>query len=126
MAATIKGNKITLGAGDSMELNCPIKQILFAGGAPINITIDGVVFYFSNNYFYEFPSLHGYPGAVISVRGEQASPSSVVITEIGDVLNPNYFKEDIRNWNGQGAAAVSEASEAPKKAIRSKKAEVSE
>lgn len=126
MAASIKGNKITLGTGDSIELNCPIKQIRFAGGVPINIAIDGVPFYFSNAYVYDFPSLHGYPGRLLSVIGEISTPSSVVITKIGDALNLKYFKEDIRNWNGQGAVAVSEASEAQKKAVRAKKAEVTE
>nr|DAO65372.1 MAG TPA: hypothetical protein [Caudoviricetes sp.] len=127
MAARVEGNVIFFGAdNDSITLNCPIKKMM-AGASPTNIfnvTIEGHTFTLSVNTGreVEFPSLRGYPGVTIS----SSKTGSVVITEIGDVLNPNYFKEDIRNWNGQGTAAVSEASEAPKKAARAKKAEVNE
>lgn len=127
MAVTIQGNKIAFTAkGDSVILNCPIKRLIALGGN-LNLRIDGATFYFSSsNREYVFPPLNGYPGAVLEVDGELAVPTAISIAEIGDVLNPNYFKEDIRNWNGQGAAAVSEASEAPKKAAKAKKAEVNE
>lgn len=127
MAASINGNKIVLTAkGDSLILNCPIKKIICGGGSA-NIAIDNTAFYFSSSLReFVFPSLNGYPGGVLSLAGDITSPVVLVISEIGDVLNPNYFNEDIRNWNGQGAAAVSEASEAPKKATKAKKAEVNE
>lgn len=126
MAAALYGNKIVFSnTGDKLELNCPIKRITFAGGPPLSVIVDGVVLYFTNNYSYGFPSLHGYPGSVCQVQGEIAAPSSLVIEEIGDVLNPNYFKEDIRNWNGQGAAS-SVSEDTPKARSRAKKAEVTE
>ena len=127
MATRIVGNIVYFGAdGDSITLNCPIKKIIAGASSAnvFNISIDSNDFTVSVNSgrVVEFPSLNGYPGVTIS----SSKIGSVVITEIGDILNPNYFKEDIRNWNGQGAAAVSEASDAPKKAVKSKKAEVSE
>lgn len=127
MAVRVSGNIIYFGAdNDSITLNCPIKKIIAAGSptTTFNITLDGQTFTLSvyNGREVSFPSLNGYPGVTI----ESAKAGSILIEEIGDVLNPNYFKEDIRNWNGQGAASVSEASEAPKKATKAKKAEVSE
>lgn len=129
MAVTVSGNKINFGAdNDSITLNCPIKKIMAATSATqlFNIVIDGNTFSVSvgNNRVIEFPSLNGYPGVTITA----IKTCTLCILEIGDVLNPNYFKEDIRNWNGQGAAAVAETSEtpAPAKATRSKKAEVAE
>ena len=117
MAASIYGTRISFNnSNDTLVLNCPIKQIQYASSVAGNLIIDGVSFYLGGaNDGVKFHSLHGYPGHVLSV-GTISAPLVVNITEIGDVLNPNYFKEDIRNWNGQGAAAVSEASEAPKKA----------
>ena len=131
MAATIKGTRISLTeSNDSIVLNCPIKRIQYASGTPTTIIIDGNNFYLSgNNTGLSFNSLHGYPGGTISV-GEISSPVALNISEIGDVLNPNYFKEVIRNWNGQGTTAVdaseTEASPTVAKATRSKKAEVTE
>ena len=114
MATTICGNRIDFGAdNDSVILNCPIKRILAAGSTTttFNIFIDDNVVTLSVNSGreVEFPSLNGYPGHKITA----AKACSLYITEIGDVLNPNYFKEDIRNWNGQGtASSVSEVSKA--------------
>lgn len=127
MAVTIRGTRISFNdSNDTLVLNCPIKQIQYAASTAGNLNIDGVNFYVGGaNEGIKFHSLHGYPGAVLSV-GTISAPIVLNITEIGDVLNPNYFEEDIRNWNGQGATAVSEASEAPKKTAKSKKAEVSE
>lgn len=128
MAARVEGNMIIFGADDdSITLNCPIKRVTAGASAAniFNLSIDGHTFTLSVNSgrVAEFPSLNGYPGVTLS----SSKTASVYITEIGDVLNPNYFKEDIRNWNGQGAtASVQEASEAPKKAARAKKAEVTE
>lgn len=127
MAATVHGNQIFFGAeGDSVTINCPIKKIVAGASSAntFNVDIDGSSFTLSvsNGRVLEFPSLNGYPGVKIT----SSKTGSVFIVEIGDVLNPNYFKEDIRNWNGQGATASAEASEVPKKATRSKKAEVTE
>lgn len=129
MATRVVGNIIHFDAdNDSITLNCPIKKII-GGASPtssFNINVDGETFTVtvSNGRVVEFPSLNGYPG--VTVKSSKAG--SVIIEEIGDVLNPNYFKEDIRNWNGQGAAAVAETSEtpAPAKTSRSKKTEVTE
>lgn len=126
MAASINGNKIVFTAkGDSLILNCPIKKIICGGGSA-NIAIDNTAFYFSSSSReFVFPSLNGYPGGVLSLAGEITSPVVLVISEIGDVLNPNYFNEDIRNWNGQGATASVSETEA-KARSRAKKAEVNE
>lgn len=127
MAVQVHGTRISFTeSNDTVTLNCPIKRIMSGGGASTNIIIDGEGFGITgNSNGITFNSLNGYPGAVLSV-GTITSNITIVIAEIGDVLNPNYFKEDIRNWNGQGAVASREASEAPKKAARSKKAEVTE
>lgn len=128
MAVVIEGPKLTFGASkDSITINCPIKKIRFAYGSDTNIAIDDKAFSVGRSIqTIEFHSINGYPGVTIAV-GTISSATVILIEEIGDVLNPNYFKEDIRNWNGQGAAAsVSEASEAPKKATKAKKAEVTE
>lgn len=127
MAAKVEGNMVIFGAdNDSITLNCPIKRVTAGASAAniFNLSVDGHTFTLSVNSgrVAEFPSLNGYPGVTLS----SSKVASVYITEIGDILNPNYFKEDIRNWNGQGAAAVTEASEAPKKAARAKKVEVTE
>lgn len=128
MAAIVNGNIVFFREdNDSITLNCPIKK-LKACTSPtqvFNISIDNESFTLSIPYGreIEFPSLNGYPG--VTIRSSKVA--TICITEIGDVLNPNYFKEDIRNWNGQGAASsVQEASEAPKKAARAKKAEATE
>lgn len=130
MAVTLEATRIRFGgSNDSIILNCPIKNIRFASGTPAEVKIDGAAFYFSaGNDGVLFHSLHGYPGGKLEV-GILSSQITLNISEIGDVLNPNYFKEDIRNWNGQGAtAAASETEAAPTvaKATRSKKAEVTE
>lgn len=128
MAVTIVGPKIILdAANDMIVLNCPIKRIRKIGGSGSNLFIDGRGFYFDAiGREMNFVNLHGYPGVTLKAPDNLSSEIIFLIEEIGDVLNPNYFKEDIRNWNGQGTAAVSEASEAPKKAARAKKAEVNE
>lgn len=127
MAARIEGNIIYFEAdNDSITLNCPIKKILAAGSptTTFNVNIDHHIITLSvyNGREVVFPSLHGYPGVTIS----SSKAGSVLIEEIGDVLNPNYFNEDIRNWNSQGATASAEVSEASKKSPKAKKAEVSE
>lgn len=131
MAVSVHGTRLRFTeSNDSLVLNCPIKRLRSAGGATGNIFIDGFGFGMSSNASdITFVSLNGYPGGVLSV-GTITSDINIIITEIGDVLNPNYFEEDIRNWNGQGTTAVaaSETEAAPTvaKATRSKKAEVSE
>ena len=132
MAVTVKGNVIAFSQdNDTVTLNCPIKKII--GGVSVatsfNIFIDSelVTLSVNNGREVEFPSLNGYPGVTLTTT----KACTVIITEIGDVLNPNYFKEDIRNWNGQGAAAVATAAETEAvptvaKATRPKKAEVTE
>lgn len=129
MAARVEGSMIFFGAdNDRITLNCPIRKITAGASAStnFNVTVDEHTFTLAvnNGRTIVFPSLNGYPGVTIS----SSKTGSVLIEEIGDVLNPNYFKEDIRNWNGQGASAVAEVSEteAPKKATRSRKAEVTE
>lgn len=128
MASFLSGPRIVFGAaGDSISLNCPIKKIIMLSGSSTNLIIDNTyVFMGLGNREIEFPNLNGYPGGVLKVPDTLASEVTFLIEEIGDVLNPKYFKEDIRNWNGQGATVSAEASEAPKKAARSKKAEVTE
>ena len=126
MAARVEGNTIFFGAdNDSITLNCPIKKIIAGASSAniFNISIDRHALTLSVNTgrAVEFPSLNGYPGVTIS----SSKTGSVIITEIGDVLNPNYFKEDIRNWNGQGATASVSETES-KARSRTKKAEVSE
>ena len=131
MAATVEGPKISFSeVNDSVVLNCPIKRMQITTGNGVNVFIDGVIFYIPGDMDIAFNSLNGYPGGVLEVKNIQP-PVSFLITEIGDILNPNYFKEDIRNWNGQGAAAVATAAETEaeptvSKATRSKKAEVTE
>lgn len=126
MPVSVQGNKIVFtGSADSLILNCPIKKIV-TGGGTINLAIDGYSVFLSNSTReYVFPSLNGYPGGVLSVASDLAGSVAVFIEEIGDVLNPNYFKEDIRNWNGQGATASVSETEA-KARSRTKKAEVTE
>lgn len=129
MAVEINGTRIKFNASnDSIVLNCPIKRIQHVSGQPAEVKIDGLAFYFSSsNSPYYFHSLNGYPGSILSV-GTISGAIAVNISEIGDILNPNYFKEDIRNWNGQGAAAVSTVAEtdtAPRRS-HSKKEEVKE
>lgn len=128
MAAYLSGPRIVFGAAsDTITLKCPIKKIIMLSGPTTNLIIDNTyVFMGLGNREIEFPNLKGYPGGVLRVPDTLASEVTFLIEEIGDVLNPNYFKEDIRNWNGQGAKASAEASEVPKKATRSKKAEVTE
>lgn len=127
MAGIMAGNKIVFRTSDSVTLNCPIKKIVLIGGNAGNLLIDGQSFYFSSAAReYVFPSLNGYPGSILTLTSEITGSFSVEIAEIGDVLNPNYFKEDIRNWNGQSVAAVAQSSDtatAPTvaKATRSKK-----
>lgn len=130
MATYISGPRIVLGAAnDTITLNCPIKKIIMLSGPATNLIINGTyVFFNANGRELEFPNIKGYPGTVLKVPDTLASEVTFLIEEIGDVLNPNYFKEDIRNWNGHGASAVAEAAEteAPKKTVRAKKAEVTE
>lgn len=128
MAASIQGPRIAFSnASDVAILNCPIKKIKLLNGASQFFFIDGVGMYIASGSELKFDSVYGYPGAEIRLSPDFTGTAVLLIEEIGDVLNPNYFKEDIRNWNGQGAAAsVSEASEAPKKATKAKKAEVNE
>ena len=126
MAVTITGTRIAFNeSNDSIVLNCPIKSIQYVAGTAAEVKIDNYPFYLGGaNDGVKFHSLNGYPGVQLSV-GTLNARIVVNITEIGDVLNPNYFKEDIRNWNGQGAAAsVSEA--VPQARSRTKKAEVTE
>lgn len=125
MAVEINGTRIKFNASnDSIVLNCPIKRIQHVSGQPAEVKIDGLAFYFaSSNCPYYFHSLNGYPGSILSV-GTISGAIAVNIGEIGDVLNPNYFKEDIRNWNGQGETAATAVSEAPKARSRIKKEEV--
>ena len=131
MAITRNGSRISFSAtNDRINLNCPIKKIQYVAGTPANLVIDGYNFYLNSGHTLEFNSLNGYPGVYLQVT-EITQPFVINISEIGDVLNPNYFNEDIRNWNGQGATAVAQASEAEAaptaaKASRSKKAEVTE
>ena len=139
MAVVLYGTRITFNeSNDSITLNCPIKHVQYAAGTAGNLMIDGMNFYVgATKDGIKFHSVHGYPGAVLSV-GDISSPVVVNIAEIGDVLNPNYFKEDISNWNGQGATAVAtetadvsetpdaSETESPKKTARTKKAEVNE
>ena len=127
MAAIVTGNKIVFQAtSDSVTLNCPIKKIVLVGGNAGNLLIDGQSFYFSPTAReYVFPSLNGYPGSILRITSEITGSFSVEIAEIGDALNPNYFKEDIRNWNGQGATASVSETES-KARSPAKKAEVSE
>lgn len=126
MAVMIEGPKITFEASnDSIIINCPIKKIRFAYGADANITIDDKPFSIGRSIqSIEFHSINGYPGVRIAI-GTISATTSILIEEIGDVLNPNYFKEDIRNWNGQGAAASVSETES-KARSRTKKAEVTE
>ena len=126
MAVVIEGPKLTFGeSNDSITINCPIKKIRFAYGADGNITIDDKPFSVGRSIqSIEFHSINGYPGVTIAV-GTISSLMAIIIEEIGDVLNPNYFKEDIRNWNGQGATA-SAAEAVPKARSHAKKAEVTE
>lgn len=126
MAVSIKGPRITFSAAsDNIVFNCPIKKITMLSGPSDYIFIDDTSFYFARGSTIQFPCLNGYPGTNIKAPSNLTSEMVFLIEEIGDVLNPNYFKEDIRNWNGQGTA-VAEVSEAPKKAAKSKKAEVTE
>lgn len=130
--ASVAGPKIILsGPSDSLELNCPIKRIIMLGGNSFNLRIDGQTLFVAPGRDICFCSINGYPGARLQTDEAYSGSASFVIEEIGDVLNPNYFKEDIRNWNGQGAAAVATAAETEaeptvSKATRSKKAEVTE
>lgn len=131
MAVNILGPRIVFGAAsDSITLNCPIKKIIMLAGSATNLVIDNTYFYFSIGRELKFPNLKGYPGAVLRVPDTLQNEVVFLIEEIGDVLNPHYFKEDIQNWNGQGAAvataAETEATPAVAKATRSKKAEVTE
>lgn len=127
MAVYISGPRISIGAaGDIIELNCPIKKIILISGATNNLFIDGKPFYFSVGRELNFPNIKGYPGGILKAADSLTQEMVFIIEEIGDVLNLQYFQEEIKNWNGQGAAAVSGASEAPKKAAKSKKAEVTE
>ena len=127
MAVHVRGPRISLGAaGEIIELNCPIKKIILLSGETNNLFIDGKPFFFSVGREINFPNLKGYPGGILKAADSLTQEMVFIIEEIGDVLNLGYFQESIINWNGQGAAAVSEASEAPKKATRSKKAEVTE
>lgn len=127
MAVTISGSKFILGkSGDTLVLNCPIKKIKKIGGPGTYLFIDGEGLYFDTvGSEINFVNLHGYPGGTIKAPGNLPSEIIFLIEEIGDVLNLNYFKEDIRNWNGQGAtSSVSES--APQARSRAKKAEVTE
>lgn len=126
MAVTIAGPRISFNeSNDYMNINCPIKRLqLVGGGANSSVIIDGQYFNLTYNNVISFESLFGYPGGKISVA-TISTPIAILITEIGDVLNPNYFKEDIRNWNGQGAAASVSETES-KARSRTKKAEVTE
>ena len=126
MAVYHSGPRIAFGAAsDSITLNCPIKKIIMLSGPNTNLIIDGTYLYFGVGRELEFHNINGYPGGVLKVPDSLASEAAFLIEEIGDVLNPKYFKEDIRNWNGQGAAAsVSEA--VPQARSRTKKAEVTE
>ena len=126
MAVNILGPRILFGAAsDSITLNCPIKKIMMLAGSATNLVIDNTYFYCNIGRELKFPNLKGYPGAVLRVPDTLQNEAVFLIEEIGDVLNPNYFKEDIRNWNGQGAAAsVAEAT--PKARSHTKKAEVTE
>ena len=109
-------------ANKEVTLNCPIRKIVMLAGSAINLIIDGTYVYFTSGRVLEFCNIKGYPGGVLKVPDTITGEAIFSIEEIGDVLNPNYFKEDIRNWNGQGATAA--VSEAPKKAPRAKKEEV--
>lgn len=127
MAVHVTGPRISIGAaGDIIELNCPIKKIMLISGATNNLFIDGKPLYFSVGREINFPNLKGYPGGILKAADSLTQEMVFIIEEIGDVLNPGYFQESIINWNGQGATAVSVASEAPKKSARAKKAEVTE
>ena len=134
MAVAITGTRIAFNeSNDSIVINCPIKEIQYVAGTAANLKIDGISFYLGAAYDgIKFHSVNGYPGVSLGVGTlKENAPLVVNISKIGDVLNPNYFKEDIRNWNGQGATAVAQASEAEAaptaaKATRSKKAEVTE
>lgn len=126
MAVTIEGTRIVFNeSNDSITLNCPIKSIKYVGGTAAEVKIDNLPFYLGGaNEGVKFHSLNGYPGVQLAV-GTLNARIVVNIEEIGDVLNPNYFKEDIRNWNGQGATASVSETES-KARSRTKKAEVSE
>ena len=126
MAISINGSQFSISAAnDSVTLNCPIKKIKMLSGSSTNLFIDDLPLWFSQGVEVTFPNLKGYPGTVIKAASDLTGGAAFLIEEIGDVLNPNYFNEDIRNWNGQGAVA-SEAEASPKKAAKAKKAEVTE
>lgn len=127
MAVSRTGPKINLRApNDQIVLNCPIKRIRKIGGPGATLFIDGEGLYFDAiGREMNFVNLHGYPGVTIKAPGNLPSEIIFIIEEIGDVLNPNYFKEDIRNWNGQGAKA-SAVEAVPEARSRTKKAEVTE
>lgn len=124
MANNVQGPKISFTEAGSINLNCPIKRLIMLAGNAQSVTIDGGELYLGVGREISFNSLNGYPGANISISDISVGTVSFLIEEIGDVLNPNYFKEDIRNWNGQGK--TSSVSEVSKSRSRAKKEEVPE